>query len=99
MYGVRKCSSFILLQLVDQFSQHECGVLSQLFLSLLSRGCLVPPSLSAIRVVSSAYLRLLISLPAILIPACVYDWLSVPKSCSTSDKSCIYRSPVFSSIK
>ena len=30
-------------------------------------------SLSAIRVVSSAYLRLLIFLPAILIPACVYS--------------------------
>ena len=23
MYGVRKCSSFILLQVVDQFSQHH----------------------------------------------------------------------------
>ena len=30
-------------------------------------------SLSAIRVVSSAYLRLLIFLPAILIPACAYS--------------------------
>ena len=47
----------------------ECWVSSQLFhspLSLSSRGS----SLSAIRVVSSAYLRLLIFLPAILIPAC-----------------------------
>ena len=45
--------------------------LSQLFhspFSLLSRGS--SSSLSAIRVVSSAYLRLLIFLPAILIPAC-----------------------------
>ena len=33
-------------------------------------------SLSAIRVVSSAYLRLLIFLPAILIPACVYSSLA-----------------------
>ena len=32
-------------------------------------------SLSTIRVVSSAYLRLLIFLPAILIPACVSHWL------------------------
>ena len=24
VYGVRKCSSFILLQVVDQFSQHHC---------------------------------------------------------------------------
>ena len=51
----------------------EYWVLSQLFhspLSLSSRGSLVPSSLSAIRVVSSAYLRLLIFLLAILIPAC-----------------------------
>ena len=33
-------------------------------------------SLSAIRVVSSAYLRLLIFLPAILIPACVSSSLT-----------------------
>ena len=47
----------------------ECWVLSQLFhcpLSHSSRGSL----LSTIRVVSSAYLRLLIFLPVILIPAC-----------------------------
>jgi len=51
----------------------ECWALSQLShspLSLSSRGYLVL-SLSAVRVVSSAYLRLLIFLPAILIPACV----------------------------
>ena len=50
----------------------ECWVLSQLFHSPLSpslRGYLVP-LLSVIRVVSSAYLRLLIFLPATLIPAC-----------------------------
>ena len=50
----------------------ECWALSQLFhspLSLSSRGS--SSSLSAIRVVSSAYLRLLIFLPAILVPACV----------------------------
>ena len=48
----------------------ECWILSQLFHSLSppSRGSLV--LCSAIRVVSSAYLRLLISLLAILIPAC-----------------------------
>ena len=47
----------------------ECWVLNQLFhslLSLSSRSSL----LSAIRVVPSAYLRLLIFLPAILIPVC-----------------------------
>ena len=52
----------------------ECWALSQLFhspLSLSSRGLFSSSSLSAIRVVSSAYLRLLIFLPAILIPACV----------------------------
>ena len=55
-------------------------VLSQLFHSLLSsrtlmnlsaRGSLVPLYFSAIRVISYAYLRLLIFLLAILIPACV----------------------------
>ena len=52
----------------------ECWVLSQLFhfpFSLSSRGSLVPlHNGGTIRVVSSAYLRLLIFLPAILIPAC-----------------------------
>ena len=51
----------------------ECWVLSQLF-SISSftyiKGLFSSSSLSAIRVVSSAYLRLLIFLPAILIPAC-----------------------------
>ena len=51
----------------------ECWVLSQLFhspLSPSSRGSLSASSLSAIRVVSSAYLRFLIFLLAILIPVC-----------------------------
>ena len=47
----------------------ECWVLSQLFHSPLSL-------LSAIRVVSSADLRLLIFLPAILIPACASSSLA-----------------------
>ena len=54
----------------SQFS--ECSVLSQLFslssFTFIKR--LFSSSLSAIRVVSSPYLRLLIFLPAILIPAC-----------------------------
>ena len=28
MYGVNKCSSFILLQVVDQFSQHHSSILA-----------------------------------------------------------------------
>ena len=44
-------------------------------LSLSSRGSL-SSSLSAIRVVSSAYLRLFIFLPAILIPACASSCLA-----------------------
>ena len=51
----------------------ECWALSQLFhspFSLSSRGFFSSSSLSAIRVVSPAYLKLLIFLPAILIPAC-----------------------------
>ena len=50
----------------------ECCILSQLFyppLSPLSGGSLVPLNF-VIRVVSSAYVRLLIFVPAILIPAC-----------------------------
>ena len=51
----------------------DCWVLSQLFhspLSPSSRSSRSSSSLAAIRVVSSAFLRLLIFLPAILIPAC-----------------------------
>ena len=50
----------------------ECWVLSQLFHSLLSLSSRLfsSSSFSVIRVVSSAYLKLLIFLPAILIPAC-----------------------------
>ena len=54
-------------------SVFECWVLSQLFhfpLSPTSRGFFCCSLLSAIRVVSSVCLRLLIFLPAILIPAC-----------------------------
>ena len=53
--------------------------LSQLFhspLSLSSRGSLVPSSLPAVRMVSSTYLRLLIFLLAILIPACALSSLA-----------------------
>ena len=43
VYGVRKCSSFILLQVVDQFSQHH-------FLKILSfLHCIFLPPLSKIR--------------------------------------------------
>ena len=50
----------------------ECWVLSQLFHSTLSLSSRLfsSSSLSAIRVVSSAYLRLLIFLPVNMIPAC-----------------------------
>ena len=50
----------------------ECWALSQLFHSPFTfiKRLFSSSSLSAIRVVSSAYLRLLIFLPAILIPAC-----------------------------
>ena len=43
VYGIRKCSSFILLQAVDQFSQHH--LLKRL--SLLH--CIFSPPLSKIR--------------------------------------------------
>ena len=43
MYGVRKCSSFILLQAVDQFSQHH------LLKRLSFLHCIFLPPLSKIR--------------------------------------------------
>ena len=43
VYGVRKCSSFILLQVVDQFSQH------QLLKRLSFLYCIFLPPLSKIR--------------------------------------------------
>ena len=62
----------------DEIQCHDLRFLnvvpSQLFHSLLfhpRQEALVPSSLSAIRVVSSAYLRLLIFLSAVLITACV----------------------------
>ena len=57
----------------------ECWVLSQLFhfpISHSSRGSLVPLPFLPIRVVSSAYLKLLLFLPAILIPACASSSLA-----------------------
>ena len=57
----------------------ECCVYSQPFhclFSLSSRGSLVLLSFSAIREVSSAYLRLLIFLPEILISACASSSLA-----------------------
>ena len=43
VYGVRKCSSFILLQVVNQFSQHH------LLKRLSFLHCIVLPPLSKIR--------------------------------------------------
>jgi len=43
VYGVRKCSSFILLQVADQFSQHH------LLKRLSFLHCIFLPSLSKIR--------------------------------------------------
>ena len=43
VYGVRKCSSFILLQVVDQFSQHH------LLKRLSFFHCIFSPPLSKIR--------------------------------------------------
>ena len=43
VYGVRKCSSFVLLQVVDQFSQHH------MLKSLSFFHCISLPPLSKIR--------------------------------------------------
>ena len=63
MYGVRKCYSFILLQVVDQFSQHECGVFKSAFFLTFIKRLFSSSLLSALRVMSSTYLRLLILFP------------------------------------
>ena len=62
----------------------ECWVLSQLFTLLFHfhEEALSSSSLSAIRTVSSAYLRLLIFLPAILIPAWASFSLAFPMTYS-----------------
>ena len=57
----------------------ECRVLNHLFhfpVSLLSRGLFSPSSLSAIWVLPSVYVRLLLFLPAILIQVCVSSSLA-----------------------
>ena len=63
VYGVRKCSSFILLQVVDQFSQHH-------FLKRLSFShCIFLPPLSKIQVSIGSWIYLwpLYSVPLIYI--------------------------------
>ena len=37
VYGVRKCSSFVLLQVVDQISQHHLSLIHCIFLPHLSK--------------------------------------------------------------
>ena len=67
------------------FCFSECWALIQLFhspLSLSSRGFLVPLHFMPLRVESSAYLRLLIFLPAILTPACAYSSPTFLMMCS-----------------
>ena len=63
----------------------ECWVLSQLFHSSFTfiKRLFSSSSLSAMRVVSSAYLRLLIFLPAILTPACASSSPAFPMKYST----------------
>ena len=61
---------FWMLNFKPTFSLSSFNFIKRLFSS----------SLSAIRVVSSAYLKLLIFLPAILIPACASSSLAVPHS-------------------
>ena len=66
----------------------KCWLLKQLFHSPLHlhQRLFISSSLSAIRVVSPAYLRLLIFLPAILIPACAS---SHPASCMVYSVCCV----------
>ena len=66
--------SFLNLSFKPAFSLSSFTFIKRLFSS---------SSLSAIRVVSSAYLRLLIFLPAILIPACASSSPALLKMCST----------------
>jgi len=55
VYGVRKCSSFILLQVVDQFSQHH------LLKRLSFLHCIYLPPLSKIRCPSVQFSRSVVS--------------------------------------
>ena len=68
VYGVRKCSSFILLQVVDQFSQHQ--LLKRLSLIL----CIFLPPLSKIR---CPYVCGFISGLSILFLSC-FEWTHLP---------------------
>ena len=65
--------SFLMLSFKLDFSLSSFPFIKRLFSS---------SSLSAIRVVSSAYLRFLIFLPAILIPACASSSLAFHTMCS-----------------
>ena len=81
-FGVQKnkvCHCFHCFPIYLLWSQFfECWVLSQLFEFPLTfiKKIFSSASLSAISVVSSAHLRLLKSLPAILIPACASSSLA-----------------------
>ena len=80
----------------DAMTFFECWVFSQLFQSPLSsspRGSLVPLCFLPIMVVSSAYLRLLIFLPAILIPACASSspaFLMMCSACKLISRVTVY---------
>ena len=77
---------FLMLSFKLAFSLSSFTLLKRLFSS---------PSLLVIRVVSSAYLGLLVFLPAILIPACNSCSLAFPLMCSAykSNKQCDGKQP------
>ena len=78
----------------------ECGVVSQLFHSSFTfiKRLFSSSLLSAIKLVSSAYLRLLIFLPAILIPACASSspaFRMMYSACKLSKQGLMYSFPDF----
>ena len=82
----------------------ECWALSQLFHSLLSLSSRLfsSSSLFAIRVVSSAYLRLLLFYPVILIPACASSSLAfhvMYSACKLNKQVIIYSLVLFSQFR
>ena len=78
----------------------ECGVVSQLFHSSFTfiKRLFSSSLLSAIKLVSSAYLRLLIFLPAVLIPACASSspaFRMMYSACKLSKQGLMYSFPDF----
>ena len=72
VYGVRKCSSFILLQVIDQFSQHH------LLKRLSFLHCILLPPLSKIRQTQPLFILFHLQIPAYWLLMIEWYQLSYP---------------------